>query len=230
MTAGFLIDAAGRNGLALPDRAERVVDDELLAVALRVSYAADAPGGARTYIETAPGGWWYTGLLPNGELMAMFFTDAETYHQEGVSVGERLAARRPTRDRLRGARLESSRVVYAPSSCRTTIATRNWAAVGDSASAYDPLSGRGIFKALRHAASLAQACVSGGLGLADHSEMVRAEFETYTRQRREYYASEQRWANSGFWQRRTAAWALQRKGHVRPSRSAGVKTSWERIR
>jgi len=201
--AGFLIDATGRNGLGLPDRAERVVDDELLAVALRVSYPGGAPEDARTLVESTPGGWWYCGLLPNGGVMAMFFTDPETYRVEGVEVGDRLAMAPFTRDRLCGSRLDSSRVVYVPSSCRKTVVGERWAAVGDAASAYDPLSGRGIFKALRHGAALASACASGADGLADYASMVRVEFEAYARQRREYYGGERRWPESGFWTRRT---------------------------
>src|SRR5262249_13871024 len=143
-TGAVLIDATGQAGLALPDRAERDIDDELLAVALRLSYTAGTPTDARTYIETVPGGWWYSALLPDGQLIAMFFTDRETYREEGIVVGERLAAAPLTSQRMQNALLQSSHVIYAPSSCRRTLVGADWAAVGDAASAYDPLSGQGI--------------------------------------------------------------------------------------
>jgi flavin-dependent dehydrogenase len=70
------------------------------------------------------------------------------------------------------------------------------------ASCYDPLSGRGIFKALRHGAAAAKAVLGGEGAIAAYAEKVRAEFESYARQRRVYYAAERRWEASGFWQRR----------------------------
>ena len=45
--------------------------------------------------------------------------------------------------------------MYVASSCRKTISGEAWLAVGDSASSYDPLSGRGIFKAMRQGTNAA---------------------------------------------------------------------------
>jgi flavin-dependent dehydrogenase len=132
--------------------------------------------------------------------MAMFFTDPETYRNDGIAIGEQLAAAPLTRERLQGGGIAKSHVVYAPSFCRRTIFGDGWLAVGDSASCFDPLSGRGIFKALRQGAAAADAIVNGSI--AQYAADVRREFESYTRQRRMYYAAEQRWGSSGFWQRR----------------------------
>lgn len=202
IAAPFLIDATGRSGLPLEDRNERETDDVLLAVALRFSSAAGSPADSRTYIETAPGGWWYSGLLPNGQLMAMFFTDRETYMEEGVVLGDRLAMAPLTRARLRDAHLESSRVVYVSSSCRRTLFGDGWVAAGDAASSYDPLSGQGIFKALRQGAAAARAAMRDRGAVQQYAKTVRDEFDAYVRRRRLYYAGEGRWTMSGFWGRR----------------------------
>ena len=67
------------------------------------------------------------------------------------------------------------------SSCRRLISGEGWLAVGDSASSYDPLSGRGIFKAMRQATNAAIAVdgfLRGETGLlTDYAALVRAEFE-----------------------------------------------------
>ena len=200
ITARYVIDAAGSNGVKLESRCERDVDDVLLAVTLLVSYDSGAPPDCRTYIETAPDGWWYSGLLPNGDVMAMFFTDPETYCEEGIVLGDELGAAPLTRARLAGSHIRRSKVVYAPSSCRKQIAGADWLAVGDSASCYDPLSGRGVLKALRQAAAAAKAMESGDP--ERYARLVRSEFDSYVRQRKIYYASEVRWPDSGFWKRR----------------------------
>jgi flavin-dependent dehydrogenase len=78
----------------------------------------------------------------------------------------------------------------------------NWLAAGDSASSYDPLSGRGVFKAVRHGVEAARAIAEGSEEA--YSAMVEREFTEYVRQRRMYYAGERRWPGSIFWSRRAA--------------------------
>lgn len=206
--ARFVIDAAGKNGMKLEARALREMDDVLLAIALVLNYDGGAPADCRTYLETSPAGWWYSGLLPGGNLMAMFFTDPETYNGQGVVIADQLGGAPLTRERLRRGRIQRSRVVYAPSCRRLTIFGDGWAAVGDSASCYDPLSGQGILKALRQGAAAAGAVVRALDGeqadLAKYAATVRQEFESYARQRRNYYAMEGRWKASAFWERRLA--------------------------
>jgi flavin-dependent dehydrogenase len=201
ITARFLIDASGRNGLRLESRCEREIEDVLLAIAVLVTYDGVAPSDCRTYIETAPDGWWYSGLLPNGDVMAMFFTDPETYRAPGIVLGDELTAAPLTRTRLAAGRIRRSRIVYAPSCCRKLIAGADWLAVGDSASCYDPLSGRGVLKALRQAAAAAKAVLADDRN--EYVTLVRSEFASYVRQRKAYYAGERRWAESGFWKRRS---------------------------
>jgi flavin-dependent dehydrogenase len=207
--ARFLVDAAGRNGLNLGVRGHGDIEDVLLAIAIRISYSGGAPSDCRTYVETTPAGWWYSGLLPDGDVMAMFFTDPEIYRTEGVAIADQLAAAPLTRERLQGGQIARSHVVYVPSSCRSTMCGDGWLAVGDSASCYDPLSGRGIFKALRQgaaaAASIAKAFDGDTAAIPNYAADVRQEFESYARQRRTYYAGERRWEASGFWRRRRTA-------------------------
>lgn len=203
LRAGFLVDASGRNGLKLERPPNRSIDDVLLAIAALVSFPGTPPPDRRTYIEAAPAGWWYSTLLPNATAVAMFFTDRETYLNEGIVLADRLAHAPLTAERLRGCKLERSCVVDAPSSCRASTFGEGWLAVGDSASCYDPLSGRGIFKALRQGAAAAQAVsLAADSALRDYANTVRSEYDSYLRQRSLYYAGERRWRSSGFWVRR----------------------------
>ena len=205
--ATVVVDASGRSGHRLDGPIRFDLDDRLLAIVIRLGYD-DPPPDLRTYIEAVPSGWWYSSPLPGGETMAKFFTDRETYVKEGADLGAVLEQSPLTRPRFASARLLASRVLYAPSALRAPPAGEAHLAVGDSAAAYDPLSGRGIFKALRDGMAAADAVhefLDGDSGaLATYGERVRSQFTEYAALRRAYYAQETRWPEAGFWRRRLA--------------------------
>jgi flavin-dependent dehydrogenase len=201
VNAAFLVDASGHTGLRIDEDHAYQKDDTLLAIAVRLRGVQSSD--LRTIIETTPQGWWYTAPIPNGQTIAMFFTDPAIYAEQGIVVGEQLEHAPLTAHRLQSTTILSSRVLHVPSACRRKIFGEGWAAVGDSASAYDPLSGRGIFKAFRHGVAAAEAITSGRMD--EYAARVQHEFEEYVRQRRMHYASEQRWKESIFWRKRNGA-------------------------
>ena len=204
--ARFLVDASGRNGLRIDGDGGREIEDRLLAIVMRMEHPEEAPSDLRTLIESAPAGWWYSARLPQGQTIAMFFTDCDIYAREGIVLEEQLGDASVTRDRLRSGVLKGARIVHVTSSCRTEIAGESWLAAGDSASCYDPLSGRGIFKALRQGANAGMAVDAYLRGdpqpLGEYATLVRKEFDSYVVQRHAYYAAERRWAGLEFWSRR----------------------------
>ena len=207
----ILVDASGRNGLRLDGNTDaiadgnvdREIDDELLAIALSISYSHNRGSDLRTSIETTSSGWWYTTPLPHETAMAMFFTDPVLYREEGIFIQDQLKNAPLTVERLKGGHIRNSRVLHVTSSCRRAIFGDHWLAVGDSASSFDPLSGRGIFKALRHASSAASAIAASLNGNLDpmlaYATQVRREYDDYVRQRRLYYSAERRWIDHPFW-------------------------------
>jgi flavin-dependent dehydrogenase len=208
ISARMLVDASGRNGLPIGRSRELQVDDRLLAIVLRIGCPEKTPTDLRTYIEAAPKGWWYTAPLPNGRMIAMFFTDRVSYALGALSLEEQLRQAPLTLNRLQSSCVSGRRVLSVPSFCARRISGEDWVLVGDSASSYDPLSGRGIFKALRHASAAAAAldCRLRGDpdGIASYASRVRREFTAYARQRRSFYAIESRWSNLPFWRARRA--------------------------
>jgi flavin-dependent dehydrogenase len=196
LRARVFVDASGRNGLRLDGAAEREIDDSLLALVLRISHPAGRPRDLRTQIAATPWGWWYWAPVPDGSSVAMFFTNRQEYarvrRMEG-SIGAFVDT----------GRVVESRWIAVSSSLRKILSGDGWIAIGDSASSYDPLSGRGIFKAIRHA-SLGAEAVDGVLrrkrgALDAYEARVRGEFREYIKQRRAYYALERRWPSSAFW-------------------------------
>jgi flavin-dependent dehydrogenase len=207
--AAFLVDATGRNGLRLENSAERHIEDVLLAFVLSISQDGTFLD-QRTCIETTPDGWWYSSLVPDRNSVAMFFTGAEVYRNKRIAIAEQLQRAPLTRNRVDCGRLNGTRIVYVPCGYRRTIFGENWVAVGDSASSYDPLSGRGILKALvqgRDAAQSIDARLRGNEdAIAGYASRVVADFEAYAWQRKMHYAQEQRWLNRTFWRKRNVIW------------------------
>lgn len=204
--ARFLVDAMGRNRLLVDHEGDCDQEDSLLAIVLPLSNGPSQPTDLRTYIEAAPAGWWYSTWLPDRVGVAMFFTGAEVYREAGISITEQLRAATLTRRRLGKGCLEEPRIVHALSGLRKNIFGADWVAVGDSASSYDPLSGRGIFKALRHgqaAARVVDAQLRGdSAGISRYGVQVRQQFGQYAKQRSRYYSLERRWVDEPFWRAR----------------------------
>ena len=201
----ILVDASGRNGLRLGN-VDREIDDRLVAIALSVSGTHHNREDLRTCIEATPSGWWYTAPLPHGITIAMLFTDPLIYRQEGIVIGKELECAPLTARRLESGLIQNSSVLPVASSCRTAAFGEGWLAVGDSACSYDPISGRGIFNALRWATAASAAiteCLKGNMApTTRYASQVRLEYDEYVRQRRLYYASERRWPEHFFWSSR----------------------------
>ncbi|MCY1423039.1 hypothetical protein D9M71_387440 [compost metagenome] len=86
----------------------------------------------------------------------------------------------------------------------------NWIRVGDAAMAVDPLSGNGIFQSLSSALQ-APAVINtllhqpqrAALAQQFHQQRVEQLFWRFARTGRDFYAQEQQWPNSPFWQARS---------------------------
>jgi flavin-dependent dehydrogenase len=203
VTAQFVVDATGRNGVRLDPNDGRDVDDALIAIFLRFAHD-DVPRSPdlRTLVESTEDGWWYVAPLPSGETVAVFMVEPEFYVTHGVLLGEQLERAPLTCARVGQARLIASHTAHVSSSLRRVMTGRGWAAAGDAAAAYDPLSGFGIVKGLQDALALAQALESNAWD--DYAAAHRGRFAAYASQRRAYYALEQRWPNQTFWRNRVA--------------------------
>lgn len=209
LRARFVIDASGRNGTRLADNDGRVPHDALIAIFLRLVHDDGLPADLRTLVESVADGWWYWAPVPSGETVAVFLTDPGLYTTEGVVLGEQLDHARLIRARIGRARIASFHVVHVPSSLRAHPVGDSYAAAGDAAASFDPVSGYGITKALDDARVLAGAVGSAlnadPLPLRAYADRVRSAFAAYTVQRAEYYALERRWPEHTFWKKRVAA-------------------------
>lgn len=210
LTARFLMDATGRTSwVARKQGARRTTLDRLIGIVYFSS--KESALDSSTLIEAAENGWWYSAELPDNRLVLAYMTDADLYAKERKQsrnyFQRLLESTKHTRSRL-GSKLptENPRIVAANSSRLDFVAGRSWLAVGDAAMAFDPLSGQGVYKALQSAAHAARTIhehwTRKASALDDYALAADRTFNNYLLKRRAFYAVEQRFPYSTFWQRR----------------------------
>jgi flavin-dependent dehydrogenase len=204
-----IVDASGRNGFRGAAPYSRVQDDRLVALIFEFSKPESDNADARTYVESAPRGWWYSAPTARGTWSVMFFTDRRTYAEHGIEIAAQLSPCRLTSRRIEGATLVSEQIVHARSCLNREPVSDGWISAGDSACCFDPISGLGVWKALSDgsaAASSIDSWLNGSAAeLSAYAARIRGRFELYSRQRIAYYTSEHRWPEEHFWCRWHAA-------------------------
>lgn len=203
--ARWIVDATGRAGAIvgrLGIRRERH-DAQLAEICLMRS----RDEARVTTIESVDDGWWYSTPLADGRRVVAFLTDADL-------LGNASAAE--FRRRLEGTRHIAPLVTGVPdrparfpadTSVRERLWGSGWAAVGDAAVTWDPLSSQGITCAVLMGARAAQAITAvlddrGDPALASWERDYRMLLQEHDELRCFYADAEARWPESRFWCRR----------------------------
>ena len=209
IAARFLVDATGSAAWARRCGACFIEADCLVGVA---GFFDHCNGDPRTLVEAFEHGWWYTAGLPASRRIVICMTDADVARRlrmhETKEWRRALAAMSHVGARVGKSHVVEKVLVRSASSRRLDpVAGRDWLAVGDSASRFDPLSSQGIVKALR-SGIFASYAIGDLLERSDRDRLKRygryieEEFESYAETRQKYYREEQRWPASEFWRRR----------------------------
>ena len=212
LTSRFAVDATGRRGALLrPAGGEQVVFDDLHAV---YSFWEGTPKGLGQFsmIESMETGWGYAVTLPEDKFALALMLDKDTLKAEGLKDLEDF------RRALSGTKHLSA--LLQPEHCllehRVVVAQSMlfergtddlaWLPVGDAASAYDPMAGIGIAKALDNglrAAEAIQRWLAGDTQAITHYDAaITKAFYAFLNKRHHYYTQEPRWPQAAFWQRR----------------------------
>jgi 2-polyprenyl-6-methoxyphenol hydroxylase-like FAD-dependent oxidoreductase len=168
-----------------------------------------------TLIEAAPDGWWYTALLPRRKRVVAFLTDTKTAASTAAKSKEGftqlLAQTRHIWAKLQAHEFENHhppKSAPANSSRLQQFAGKDWLAVGDAATAFDPLSSQGILTSMYHGIKASKALIKALEGdvaaLRSYEEAVEIVYQTYLTNRSTYYQFEQRWNQHPFWLKRHA--------------------------
>ena len=197
--SGFIVDATGRaSSVARRLGARRVVDDVLVAGVAFLKNGGRGMEDSFTLIEAVEDGWWYSAPLPDARLVTMFVTDrAAASAAESQRPAAEAAAATRMRVREHGYAMRPLRWVDAGSSRLDRVAGDGWLAVGDAATALDPLSSHGLGNAIATGINAARAIVSGDVDR--YVASVDAMWSGYVSLRRGTYGLERRWESSPFW-------------------------------
>jgi flavin-dependent dehydrogenase len=216
----FLVDATGmRSWFARNAGARRLFLDQLLCVTGFFDLPDAADFSRLTTLEAVDYGWWYAARLPDHRLAVSVATDADIAKQKALRRRDDWFAHLTATSHIAAA-LASCRFVEdslmasaAPSFLLDKTAGVDWLAVGDAASAYDPISSQGIHKALSdglRAGEVIAACLRGSDSkLAEYQSSVALRFRRYLESRNYFYGIERRWPASAFWVKRRARTALE---------------------
>jgi flavin-dependent dehydrogenase len=210
----WLIDATGRRAaVARRVGGIRLCDDALVAFHARFRAPAATDHDSRTAVESDPDGWWYTGLVPSGERVVAFLTDADLVDRATLlstrGFVQRLDASRYVRGLLVAHGYEAVGAVRgadAGTARLDRVAGAGWVAVGDAAVSFDPLSSQGIltalFTGLRAGQAIDRALAGDTAGMEEYARRVDEIDRAYRRHRDACYAAEGRWLDRPFWHRR----------------------------
>ncbi|EJN14824.1 Tryptophan halogenase [Bradyrhizobium sp. YR681] len=212
-SARLVIDATGR-ARALADRrgSRAKVQDRLIAAYAEA--VTSGPSAPELLVEAFEDGWWYTLALGEGRRAFACMTDSD------LARGLRLS----TPDGWRAAlaktqfvaavaskvvQFEQPRLLPAGSRTAANATGFRFLCAGDAASAFDPISGHGVVKAMRSgvfAAYAASDCLARGdtTALDRYDSWVAREAAVYATTLSEHYGSVSRWDGRPFWQRRRA--------------------------
>ncbi len=223
--AMMLVDATGRSSsLSRRFGTRRVMMDKLVGlVGLFAPVPAAVAGDRRTLVEAVQRGWWYSAPLPDGRHIAIFFTDAD-FLPKGRAAASAFWAAQIRQAPHTWARVQddtppsSTRTVPAGSWRLQDVVGRGWLAVGDAASAFDPLSSRGISWALESGLAAAR-MIAGHLrgdsrSIGEYVQHVEDQFADYMVGHSHYYGRERRWPESPFWRRRHTRSNRQDAGNI----------------
>lgn len=203
VTSRFLLDASGRSAAAAGRLGARRRYDDATVVTLSSYRTAASDTDRRTVVEATPEGWWYslrTDSAGGPARVVGRVTDADlSAAPAAVPSG--------VRELLAGAQVQlPPRRVAANSGYLRPFAGPRWAAAGDAALSFDPLSSQGLLTALFTGRTAAQAIAATLAGsdqaMADYTRRLSAIRRAYQENLALYYGVERRWATAPFWARR----------------------------
>jgi flavin-dependent dehydrogenase len=215
VTTAAVVNAGGRNS-SIPGLLNKRRSCDRLSALVRCGddLRRKRTNTTRLIVETCSYGWWYSLLMPGDKVLGVLLTDPDLIgnaisHRE-VFWQNALSSAPQTNQRLRGiTQFQPIIVRNAWSSCAYPTSGINWFCSGDAALTYDPLSGQGIYLALRDGIEVAKLLLSRSPSAIERREAeIRRRFIKAQNVALNYYILEQRWPNASFWQRHHKAFGF----------------------
>jgi flavin-dependent dehydrogenase len=218
INADFVVDATGKASVyAKHLNVCRNSFDDVTFICAFIDIPKQAEILNHTFVESIEHGWWYAARLPGNKMIVTLCTDRKSIKEHQWNKPENwLDLLKQTKwiklnlpKEMLKVGIDSTQVILhsAPSSLLSSICDRNWLAVGDAASSYDPITSAGITKALMQGEMAGNAIANiltknSPTKLADYQTHVIEDFKRYAVLRNELYRSETLFSDKPFWLRR----------------------------
>lgn len=216
INASYVIDCSGRAAISAgPDSPLRRLD-RLVACYCVLTLDDDVDAAAMSLVEAVADGWWYMTVIPGRRSLLCYFTDSDLL-PPGLRRDSALLAPLLSQTKAIAARLDSlgldptaiGELSFAPASTATQVrlVEHHILRAGDAASALDPLGANGLATALWSGIQAAESV----MGLLDGNDSPSLDYEqrflegiaSFLATQRAMYASERRFGDAPFWQRRS---------------------------
>lgn len=208
-SSAFVIDASGRQShFARSLGIKRLIKDKLLACWITLSNTQE---NTMSTISAVANGWWYSSVVPNRLRVVAYHTDSDLIDKSELKNMEsflKLAkGNEKITDILKGNEhtTEFKGTVAANSTKLEQVSGNKWAALGDAAISFDPLSSQGMFNAMASAMQLRTLILQFGFTeqlSKSYTKQIDQIWQHYIKHRSLFYQAENRWKTSEFWKRR----------------------------
>lgn len=210
----FVIDASGRRGVMRTNlNIPLTVHDRLVGVGCIGVVAEGSAVSVETQIEACEYGWWHISKMADNQVSVVLMSDPDILsklHASQSDVWRALLEKMPHLGQLSHEIFfaEPPRSFACYSSYLQGGGGKDWVAIGDAAASFDPISGRGIPRAIAggvHGAFIAvDSIYSSGALLETYAQAIAQDFRQYLQTQWQIYQRETRWPDAAFWARRRA--------------------------
>lgn len=213
----FIIDATGRQSHFLRKQGvKRHYIDKLIACWMTLPNNQE---NTMSVITADESGWWYSAVLPDNNRVMAFHTDSDLIEsrfkddkEAFIVLAENNQVMSNYIDYQKNICMYHG-MVAANSTCAQQVAGPAWAAIGDAAISFDPLSSQGMFNAMASAVQLADLVKNYDMPnnrytkdkqifQTNYTEQINRIWLHYLNHKDLFYRQEMRWKSKPFWQRR----------------------------
>lgn len=206
----YVIDATGRPSIFSRQLGiERTATDQLIACWATLENSSE---NRMSTISSTSNGWWYSAVVPGNKRIIAFQTDSDLLTRSTFKSLETFIELSKENKEISNildqsdlSTLEFHGVRSANSTKLNQVCGCKWAAIGDAAISFDPLSSQGMFNAMACALQLRDLLTEFGFSKKTkniYSNQINSIWNQYISHKNLFYNYEKRWINEKFWKRR----------------------------